>query len=413
MKSRGDPSIRQTGTTSVQQESPLDPPSQPLASSSSKDAGNEEGKSSDTQPSASSLLEEGSITDNGYGQQSLAEPSAEGLTDFPSDFEISLLADFSQQADDQGGDGFDFSLSPSHYTTEVFPSTQHDPTRSEALGLGTPENLRPSPLGSRDEISWYFPTSRQPQDMPVLNINSDATSTSFHASTLASTDDSFQNRSGQPCQCLAAVVFALEKFEAGCNAGNRAELDSVVACQKEAIKCCRSMLGCRSCVAKRETLVLLVFIIEKIVVACGRVVVLYRTKDGNDRAGQVPPSWLLDHLPSSDRVSRGVDASVENLDLAISISSCTPNVDRTHSIPARKGTSSDWQELLLGDYDISSPLEWDHLVRVLISLQLRSMMELLADIKDVGSTVLGETQLIKLGQAETRVGDLEKDMQNV
>ena len=59
---------------------------------------------------------------------------------------------------------------------------------------------------------------------------------------------------------------------------------------------------------------------------------------------------------------------------------------------------------------ISSPLEWEHLVRILIILQLRAVMELLADMKNMGSKVLGETQTASLAQAEIRVGELEKDM---
>jgi hypothetical protein len=33
-------------------------------------------------------------------------------------------------------------------------------------------------------------------------------------------------------------------------------------------------------------------------------------------------------------------------------------------------TSSDWQELLLGDYEINPSMEWEYLDRVLIFLQL-------------------------------------------
>ena len=78
---------------------------------------------------------------------------------------------------------------------------------------------------------------------------------------------------------MPVLVFAVEEFEASCNSGNSAELNSIVAYQKEAMKCCRSMLKYSSCMAKRENLVLFVFVTEKIVAACGRVVVLYRMKD--------------------------------------------------------------------------------------------------------------------------------------
>ena len=37
-------------------------------------------------------------------------------------------------------------------------------------------------------------------------------------------------------------------------------------------------------------------------------------------------------------------------------------------------------------------------------------MELLADMKNMGSLVLGETQTASLAQAELRVGELENDV---
>ena len=79
-------------------------------------------------------------------------------------------------------------------------------------------------------------------------------------------------------------------------------------------------------------------------------------------------------------------------------------------ISANTSTSSDWQELLLGDYEVSSSVEWEHLVRVLIFLQLRAVIELLGDMKAMGSKVLGDTQTARIGQSETRVGELIKDV---
>ena len=128
------------------------------------------------------------------------------------------------------------------------------------------------PLCSGDEILHSSPPTRQFQEPSLFELGSNATPTSLHASTVVSTGVLLQSPSGQPCQCLATVIFAVEEFEASCSTGNRAELDSIVAYQKEAIKCCRSMLKCSSCTAKRENLVLLAFMAEKIVAACERIV---------------------------------------------------------------------------------------------------------------------------------------------
>lgn len=370
---------------------------------------------SDKQPLASSLLADE------RGQQLLAEPLTDRLADNLPNFDLSFRAEFGQPASDQDGDNiFNLTLSPLPFFSMILPSTHPDPI--QPVAARTSENLLSPSLSSGDEIPRYLlPTdldfmistydspTRQSQDSCLFEIGSNATLTSLEGSTLVSTAFSSQNPSGQSCQCLAAVVFAVEEFEASCNSGNRAELDSIVAYQKEAIKCCRSMLKCSSCMAKRENLVLLVFVTERIVAACGRIVVLYRMKDGDTRAGSVPSS-LLGCLPT-DRLSHRVN--VEDRDLATSASSSPSKTDCTDSgsiMSTRTGPSSDWRELLLGDYEISSRLEWEHLVRVVIFLQLRAVMELLADMKNMGSKVLGETQTASLAQGEIRVGELEKDI---
>lgn len=393
---------------------------QSSASSSLEDTGHEEGVCSDKRPIASSLLADGNIDDSERGQL-LTEPLTDRLADIQPNFDLSFLAEFGQQTSYQDGDNiFNLALSPLPFFSTILPSTHPEPIQPAAAR--TSGNLRSPSLSSGDEIprcipptdldsmiSIYDSPTRQSQDSSLFEIGSNATPTSLHASTLVSMAFSSQNPSGQSCQCLAAVVFAVEEFEASCNSGNRAELDSIVAYQKQAIKCCRSMLKCSSCMAKRENLVLLVFVTEKIVAACGRIVVLYRMKDGDSRAGSLPSS-LLGCLPT-DRLSHRVN--VEDRDLATSASSSSSKTDCMHSgsiMSTRTGTSSDWRQLLLGDYEISSPLEWEHLVRILIILQLRAVMELLADMKNMGSKVLGETQTASLAQAEIRVGELEKDI---
>ncbi|EAW14647.1 uncharacterized protein ACLA_076880 [Aspergillus clavatus NRRL 1] len=229
-------------------------------------------------------------------------------------------------------------------------------------------------------------------DLPVFEIGTTATSTSLHTSALYLP----QNPPTQSCQCLASVVFAVEEFETNCNTENRAELDSIIAYQKRAIKCCRSMVNCTSCTSKRENFVLLVFITEKIVAVCGQIVVLYSAKDGTPCTQAAPgPSSL-----------RGYDRLLEDWDLDTSTSSRSSGSLR----PVSRSTFSDWRELRLGDYEVSSRLEWEYLVRVLILLQLRAVTELLADMKKVGGDVLGEMQKASLARAERSVCELEENV---
>lgn len=336
---------------------------------------------SDQQPFEHPPVADGNVEDSDRGQQ------LDGLADILPNFDLSFLPQFGQPVAAQTAeDLLSPSLSPADEILCSFPPTDLD-----------------------FMVSVYDRPTRPTQDWSLFDIGCTATPTSVHASSLAPTAFSSQNSFEQSCQCLTAVVFAVEEFEANGNSGNRAELDSILAYQKEAIKCCRSMLRCSSCTAKRENLVLLVFMTDRIFAGCGRIVALYRMKDGATLASPVPPIMLGCLTPN--RFSHRVN--VEDGDLATATSPSSSKTDYTPSssiMSTRTGTPFVWRELLLGDYEISSSLEWEHLVRVLISLQLKAVMELLADIKDMGGTVLGEIQMASLVQAERRVGELEKDI---
>jgi len=192
---------------------------------------------SDKRPFVSSLTADGDVDESERGQQLLAEPLTDELADSPLDF----LAAFDQQTSDQDGDNMlNLSLSPSPFFSMILPITHPEPIQPAAAKTSD-SFLRP-PLSSEGEIPGYLPPTRQFQGSSLSEIGSNTTLTFLHASTLVSRALSHQNPSEQSCQCLAAVVFGVEEFEASCNSGNRSDLDSIVAHKKEAIKCCRSML---------------------------------------------------------------------------------------------------------------------------------------------------------------------------
>ena len=374
----------------------------------------------DKRPRASSILVDRNVDDSERGQRLLTDTPAEKPADNLQNFEQSFLAEYGQQTSDKDGDNiFDFSLSPSPSCSMDVRSMHFEPI--QPVAFGTSRNTLSPPLSSGDIPTDYVPPTDlnfmnsfydsptgQPKNSPSLKDTSNATPACLHANTLVSTAFSSQNAFGQPCRCLAAIVFAVEDFEASCNSGNRAELDSTLAYQKDAIKCCRSMLQCSSCIAKRENIVLLVFVTEKIVLACGRIVESYCMEDCEIRRGPVPSS-LLDHL-ASDRPSHRVDVGYHDL-ATPALSPPRTNCTNSSSITStRTSTLPGWRELLLGDYEINSPLEWEHLVRVLILLQLRGVMALLADTENMGSEILGETLTASLAQAKLRVGELEKNI---
>ena len=320
------------------------------------------------------------------GDQHIAERATHRLSETLSASDMSFLPDYDQRNNEQRDDlctcailSFPLCSSSIHHKRPI-PVTQS--------ATGTPQAL-PSLPASRDDTSHELLPNNQPQD-PSFAMGTNDTEF-LDISALASTINWSQSTFEKTCQCLAEVTFALEKFEASRISGSRAGLDSIVANQKDVIQRCRSMLKCSSCMAKRENFVLLVFMSERIVVACGRIVTLYRMEDGGIRTITGQPSQLgclpTNHLPN------GVEISNQGL---------------TTSVPSR--TSSGWQELLLGDYEINSVQEWDYLVRALINLQLKAMKGLLEDMKSMGTMILGDAQTKSLTRAETTISKLEQDM---
>lgn len=340
------------------------------------------------------------------GQHLLAEPSTDRLTDIPPDFDLPFLAGLGQgTGGHDGDDGFNLALAPWTPFSSVLPDMHPEPARPAVAR--SPENLlTPSSSSADDETSRNLPSTGQSheptgqfhQPTPSFQVRSDANAAAAAAAatatassvssapTLVPTGLSFPTGSGQPCRCLAAVVFAVEEFEASCNSGTRGELDSIVADQKEAIKLCRLMLQCGSCMVKRENLVLLVFMIEKIVAACGRIVILYRVPSSSSSISFPFPS---PPPPSHQALPRPPSSSSSIL------------------------SPADWRELLCGDYEIDSPVEWEHLMRILIGLQFRAVTQLLADTKTTGRTLLGEAQTASLVQAETRLAEFQKDIMDM
>ncbi|KAL2203777.1 hypothetical protein CC79DRAFT_1324615 [Sarocladium strictum] len=192
-----------------------------------------------------------------------------------------------------------------------------------------------------------------------------------------------------PATERACDTLAVEEFETSCNHGKRAELDSVISYQKKAVNCCRSMVDCISCTSQRENIVMFIFIVERIVAACSQVVQLYNTGEGAE-----PQSRTC--LPTDTIISQtGGQLRAWHVEAG----DTSPISTRTRS--SSDATLSKWRELLVGDDEVNSQLEWEHLMRVLISVQLHTVMELLADTWKLRGAALTEMQ----GASLTRSGD--------
>jgi hypothetical protein len=198
---------------------------------------------------------------------------------------------------------------------------------------------------------------------------------------------------------LAAAALAVEEFETSCNHGNRGELDSIISYQKKAVACCHSMINCTSCSTKRENIILLIFITEKIVAACSQVVVLYNRGDSTLETQA--------HLGLSTEMTslRDPDFQAGIWDLDTHGSSSAPESMRSSST----GALPYWRSLLVGYYEVSSQLEWEQLMRVLISTQLQAVMDLLVDIRRLKSDILTEVQAASLVRSQNSIANLKPD----
>lgn len=310
MRQRSSQQVWEAEITFTQHEPLSDILVQPQASPSSKETGNEE-EACSKQRASISLVQTDSNDGSGKGDQQFAEHATQRLSEASSASDLPFLADYDQRNNEQRDDLCTCIILPFSFCSSSIHYKRPDPVTRSAIG--TPQAL-PSPPASGDDTPHQLLPNNQPQDpsFEMGIIDTESLDVSALASTMYWSQSSFETT----CQCLAEVIFALEKLEASCNSGSRAGLDSIVANQKDVIQLCRTMLKCSSCMAKRENFVLLVFMSERIVVACGRIVTLYRIEDGGMRTSTAPPPRLgclpTDHLSS--------DMDIDNQGLVTSAS---------------------------------------------------------------------------------------------
>ncbi|KAM3455681.1 hypothetical protein MY5147_003679 [Beauveria neobassiana] len=310
------------------------------------------------------------------------------------------------------------TLDPSHLSILDQTSTGSNPSSSPfAVGRNTQsEPSRPATARSSENtspqslsLSTGFPVSRsdlqfsfQPQSSELLKTGPNDAGTESETLILASLAFSAESSATTGCYCLAATVFAVEELENSYMSGKRAELDSIVACQKQAIACCRSLMRCGACIARRDTVVLLVLMTEKVVMACERISFLFQARKniGSSVPGLRSP---LDHASPYDK-GKGLGLLTPPASGLFSMDAAQPRLSGT---PEPIDTPKGWQEIFLGDYEITCPQEWQTLIRAIILLQLTSLTEMLVDLKSVGSTLLGETQMLSLTRAIMKLGEIE------
>jgi hypothetical protein len=160
----------------------------------------------------------------------------------------------------------------------------------------------------------------------------------------------------------------LEGLETKINLVNSAELDAILAGQKEALGHSGLVLNCASCIARPEYMLFLGLISEKVATLCELIVTKYTTEI--QRHSEHERSFFSDNGALLKKTFNG-----------------------------RK-------TVFLGDYKIESPVEWDCLIRVLIALQLRSFGTFLTEMRRIAALGPNPTQVFKVQATERRIGNL-------
>lgn len=228
--------------------------------------------------------------------------------------------------------------------------------------MSRPQSVLPSPtltaypLAHADKLSLLQPTHRDNVGLctPPLTYGKQAAQTTQGTENM--TPVSYSSHSS--CQCLQTIVLLLEETEYRSNTIDPVILDSALAYHKEAVNRCNTMLRCLLCTARSENMMLLAVVCEKLVGMCERIASKY-----------LQHTW------------------------------------QAHQETSSRGQAEYRQKVFFGNYAINLPEEWEHLIGLLIFLQLKSLGSLLAKMKMVASSELRGSQHTVLLAAERRVRD--------
>ena len=207
------------------------------------------------------------------------------------------------------------------------------------------------------------PTSRTPNPLALRS----STSPTFDCSHEWKNPDYAVLRSeAHECQCTHNVVVLLEEVENQMHKFNPAAIDATLACHKGALQICTSILRCRDCATSIE---LLIFVAKKLSQLCEKVVT---------QLSQQSQRLQISH--SRHQEMQGWFFVSEE----------------------RKRADVPPQNLFLGIYEIDSLIEWVPSMKGLITVQLKGLSGLAAQMK-ARTQELSDSQVAKLGHLEKEI----------
>ncbi|KAI9879765.1 MAG: hypothetical protein M1830_007207 [Pleopsidium flavum] len=285
------------------------------------------------------------------------EPVVEDYLDF--DFEIE-----SNQRLNGTGNVMDDTcsyLSDFNYDFSVLPSPIHMPSPIQSTLVdpsASPAQIHQLNQARLRQDSPPLPTadSDVPGSLALVYDHDDVTSRS------SSTTSSYSSPS---CPCMHTALGILENLEVKNSRLNLYAIDHVLCFKKRALAQCNAMLDCRNCNTLSGFMMLLVVICEKMVVSFERLATSCREQQEQHRTPLGVGGWRKS----------------ENTGLASG------------------------QSIFLGDYEVDLAEERWCLVRVLITLQMKNLGDLLVRLKRVASPWNWETHNTILGSIDRRFRD--------
>lgn len=181
------------------------------------------------------------------------------------------------------------------------------------------------------------------------------------------------------CKCLQTILSLIEELEnRACTTGGQT-LDSILAYQKEALRHCIRVVHCSTCTARSDHMILLGVVSDKLITSYEHVI-----------AGNME-SFLRGMRRNNSHHNTDMGTEDEEAGAAGSgkSSSSSNGAERAGE---RDGGDDDVdgggrslrpRTVSFGCYKIDSQTEWEYVVRVLMTLQLRQVLGLLGSMQTI------------------------------
>lgn len=174
------------------------------------------------------------------------------------------------------------------------------------------------------------------------------------------------------CKCLQSIVSLLEELENRASTIDTHPLDSVLAYQKEALNHCSRMVGCSPCAARSDYMMLLGVVSDKLISSYEHVITKH-TESTRKR---------VDNNEDEDGTSSSSSSSFR---------------------AGTEGGAEYTRIVSFGCYKIDGAAEWKYVSRVLITLQLRQVFGLLAQMQHIAERTARGPQVSALRIREQRL----------